>query len=176
MTKALDPQTLKGDPNWGITPADPLGSTMRRITTDSGTRIITRNRFTYEPNMSVNPNKLKRIWQTHDDSFNARFPDLQNTEMEHRWGGHLCLSLNNVPAFGEVDTNLFSACCQNGLGTVQGTLGGMMAADLASGHNSDMLTHMKSLPTPKRLPPEPIATIGARARLLWGERKAGAEL
>ncbi len=176
MSRAFPAERLTGKENWGLTPADPLGSTARRISDARGSRLIVRNRFTYEPNMTVNPAKLERVWQTHDASFKARFPELDELEMEHRWGGHLCLSLNNVPAFGEVDESLFSACCQNGLGTVQGTLGGMMAAELATGHGSDMLVQMQTLDAPKRLPPEPIATFGARARLIWGERQAGVEL
>lgn len=179
MTSPMDGETVKklgGDPNWGLTPADPLGSTVRRVSGTGGDRLIVRNRFTYEPSMSVSPAKLKRIWRTHDKSFAARFPRLAGVEMEHRWGGHLCLSLNNVPAFGEVEDGLFSACCQNGLGTVQGTLGGMMAAEMACGHQSDMLCDMQALDLPQKLPPAPLATIGARARLIWGEKKAGAEL
>jgi len=179
MTKAMDGDTIKrlgGQPNWGLTPADPLGSTVRRISGTGGDRLIVRNRFTYEPSMSVSEAKLRGIWRKHDESFAARFPQLTGVEMEHRWGGHLCLSLNNVPAFGEVEEGLFSACCQNGLGTVQGTLGGMMAAELATGHTSDMLRDMLALDPPKRLPPDPFATLGARARLMWGEKKAGADL
>jgi glycine/D-amino acid oxidase-like deaminating enzyme len=176
MTRAFDAENLMGKANWGLTPADPLGSTVRRISDAKGSRLIVRNRFTYEPKMAVNPSKLKRIWKTHDTSFKARFPELDGLKMEHRWGGHLCLSLNNVPAFGEVDDGLFSACCQNGLGTVQGTLGGMMAAEMAVGYCSDMLAELQALDAPKRLPPEPVATLGARARLAWGERQAGVEL
>jgi len=176
MTKLMDPNVLKGHANWGLTPADPLGSTVRRITTRQGARVIVRNRFTYEPTLSVKPSKLTGIWKTHDQSFQARFPDLKAIGMAHRWGGHLCLSLNNVPAFGEVEEGLFSACCQNGLGTVQGTLGGMLAAELATAQQSQMLTQMQALEPPKRLPPDPFATLGARARLIWGERQAGSEL
>ena len=176
MTRTFDSKALDGKLNWGLTPADPLGSTVRRISDRQTSRLVVRNRFTYEPKMSVSPHKLKRIWQTHDQSFKARFPEMNDLQMEHRWGGHLCLSLNNVPAFGEVDEGLFSACCQNGLGTVQGTLSGMMAAQLASGHDHEMLAEMQMLDAPKRLPLEPIATLGARARLIWGERQAGAEL
>ena len=166
MTKAMDADAVKrlgGQANWGITPADPLGSTVRRISGTGGDRLIVRNRFTYEPSMSVSDAKLNGIWRTHNESFAARFPQLEGIEMEHRWGGHLCLSMNNVPASGEVEEGLFSACCQNGLGTVQGTLGGMMAAELATDHRSDMLDDMLALDPPKRLPPEPFARLGARA-------------
>jgi hypothetical protein len=39
-----------------------------------------------------------------------------------------------------------------------------------------MLRDMLALDPPKRLPPDPFATLGARARLMWGEKKAGADL
>jgi hypothetical protein len=52
----------------------------------------------------------------------------------------------------------------------------MMAAEMAVGYCSDMLAELQALDAPKRLPPEPVATLGARARLAWGERQAGVEL
>ena len=72
--------------------------------------------------------------RAHDRAFAARFPMLSGVAMEYRWGGRLCLSLNGSPAFGEVAEGLYAACCQNGLGTVKGTLAGMLAADLAAGN------------------------------------------
>ena len=101
---------------------------------------------------------------------------LGNMEMAYRWGGLLCLSLNNVSAFGEVEENLFSACCQNGLGTAKGTMSGILAAEQASNINSGFLDHMLAAAQPKKLPPEPFSSIGANAYMRWGEYKAGAEL
>ena len=101
---------------------------------------------------------------------------LRDVNIEYQWGGHLTLSLNNVPAFGEVEKGLFSACCQNGLRTVKGTLHRMAAADLAIGRKSDLISQFHSAPVLKSLPPKPIATIGATARLRWGEFRAGKEL
>ena len=101
---------------------------------------------------------------------------LRDVEMEYRWGGRLCLSWNNVPALGEVDEGLYSACCQNGLGTAKGTLHGMLMADLASGAGSELLNEVMSQDAPKRLPPEPFSWIGANATMRWGEAKAGREL
>ncbi|MGO7302080.1 FAD-dependent oxidoreductase, partial [Rhizobium ruizarguesonis] len=66
----------------------------------------------------------------------ARFPGLESLPMEYSWAGAICLRRNHVPAFGEVEEGLFSACCENGLGTVKSTLAGMMAADLAPGATS----------------------------------------
>ncbi len=167
---------LGGAPVWGVTPADPLGTTVRKITGSGGTRIVVRNRFTYEPTMEVSGAKLAEVAKTHDASFRARFPMLANLEIEYRWGGRLCLSRNNVPAFGEVEHGVFSACCQNGLGTTKGTLGGMAAAQLASGQKTNLVGLLQSLEAPSHLPPEPLMSIGATARLRYGEWKAGREL
>jgi glycine/D-amino acid oxidase-like deaminating enzyme len=101
---------------------------------------------------------------------------LKRVAMQYRWGGRLCLSRNNVAAFGEVAPGLFSACCQNGLGTAKGTLAGMMAVELALGLGSDILTDLQAQAAPSKLPPNPIAWLGANATLRWGERQAGCEL
>jgi glycine/D-amino acid oxidase-like deaminating enzyme len=82
-------------------------------------------------------------------------------------------SLNHVPAFGEVEERLYSACCCNGLGTVKSTLAGMMAADLAAGIRSEDLDKYRDQPEPRRLPPA--ATLGARAVIRWQEMRAGRE-
>ncbi|MEM9473451.1 MAG: FAD-binding oxidoreductase [Pseudomonadota bacterium] len=179
MTRALsedEQRRLGGERLWAFTPADPMGTTVRKISGTGGTRIIVRNRFTWNPDRSADEVRLKTFGKAHGKTFRARFAMLNGVEMEYCWGGFLCLSRNNVAAFGEVDEGLFSACCQNGLGAARGTLSGMLAADLASGHDSDHLRYMLGQPQPSRLPPEPIASIGAKAVLRWGEFKAGAEL
>lgn len=179
ITRALNEAELAelgGTPNWGFTPADPLGTTVRKLSGIGGHRIIIRNRFTWAPDRSVSENNLKNIASVHDRSFSKRFPNLKNVAMEHRWGGLLCLSRNGSTAFGEVDTNLFSACCQNGLGTVMGTLSGKLAAELASDQRSPTVETMLQQTPPALLPPEPLASIGANALLRWSEFRAGREL
>ena len=105
---------LGGQTDWGLTPADPLGSTVRRISSPDGDRIVVRNRFTYEPTMMPSAATQKSVYKKHKQSFAARFSILRDVNIEYQWGGHLALSLNNVAAFGEVEEGLFSACCQNG--------------------------------------------------------------
>ena len=179
MTRPLETneiQQLGGSQIWGLTPSDPFGSTVRRISGTGGDRIIIRNSVTYDPSLEVNNSRPQEFAAFHDKTFANRFPALKNIEMEYRWGGRLCLSRNNVPAFGEVDNNVYSACCQNGLGLTQGTLSGMMAADLATGNKSSSLEIMQSQKQPTTLPPKPLSWIGVNARLRWGEFKAGKEL
>lgn len=179
MTRALtdrEVEQLGGEPKWGITPSDPMGTTVRRVTGIGGQRMIIRNQATYAPNLEVSDQVLDRLTNRHSTSLQNRYPDLDPIEMQYQWGGRLCLSLNGVPAFGEIEKNLFSACCQNGLGTTKGTLSGMLAAELSCGLMSKELEIISSMPDPKPLPLEPFATIGAKSTLAWRQFRAGREL
>jgi glycine/D-amino acid oxidase-like deaminating enzyme len=164
-----------GRDRWGLLPADPMGATVRKIAGTDGARIVIRTRFTYDPSVQVSERRVAGIAAQQCRSFDARFPDLAGLRFEHSWAGRLCLSLNHVPAFGEVEEGLFSACCENGLGTVKSTLAGMMAADLATGQQSKDLAKYADQPRPKRLPPQPFAWLGANAVIRWQEMRAGRE-
>ncbi len=179
MTRTLtreEVRRLGGEPNWGVLPADPMGTTVRRISGAGDHRIVVRNRFTYEPTMEISDARLARTGDRLARAFADRFPALAHVEMEYRWAGRLCLSRNGVPAFGEIDENLFSACCQNGLGVARGTFCGMMAAELATCHNPPLLADLLAADEPRRLPPEPLAWLGANATLRWKQWQAGAEV
>ncbi len=179
MTAPLDDEQVRqlgGEQRWAFTPADPMGTTVRKINELGGTRIVVRNRFTWSPERHVTDAKLVSIAKRHDRSFNARFPQLSGCLMEHRWGGLLCLSQNSTPAFGELDKGLYSACCQNGLGTAVGTASGMAIGEMQMGVSSKLTEFFKLGGSPNRLPPEPIASIGANAVMYWRELKAGREL
>lgn len=179
MTEALSTaqqKRLGGDKAWGVTPSDPMGSTVRRHDGIGGNRIVVRNRWTFDPSMEVPEARVKAFGRDHDKSFINRFPGLKDVKMAYRWSGHLCLSRNSVPAFGELETNWFSACCQNGLGTAKGTLSGIGAVDLATKANSPIVQDLLSYDQPVKLPPRPLSTIGANLVLKWREFKAGAEI
>lgn len=179
MTEPLDAEAQKalgGQDFWGITPSDPMGSSLRRISGRSGHRILMRNRSSYEPGLAVDEAKVKRMGLDHDLAFERRFPRLAGVNMQYRWAGRLCLSWNSAPAFGEVETGLFTAVCQNGLGSVQGTMSGMAAAELAAGQSSEHTHSLLAAPQPTRIPPEPLSWVGASASLRWKEWRAGAEL
>ncbi|MEM1237327.1 MAG: FAD-binding oxidoreductase [Pseudomonadota bacterium] len=179
MTRPLteaEAAQLGGHEVWGLTPADPMGTTVRRIKARDGARIVIRNRFTFDPSMEVSDRRIARVGDDHDRAFAGRFPGLKDVEMEYRWGGRLCLSRNNVNVVEELDTGLYAACCQNGLGTTRGTLSGILAAELATGTRSERLTRALSAEQPTKLPPEPIAKLGASLTLKWNEYKAGKEL
>ena len=179
MTRAMSAEEvgqLGGHAVWGLTPADPMGTTVRRISGIGGDRIIIRNRFTFDPTLEVGDKRIDSVARDHDRAFAARFPTLKGVGMQYRWGGRLCLSRNDVQVIGELDEGLFSACCQNGLGTAKGTLAGGLAAELALGISSPALRRALAADAPTRLPPRPIASLGANLFLKWQERQAGGEL
>jgi len=179
MTAALsgDQQArLGGLPAWGITPADPMGSTVRRHAGIGGNRIIIRNRWTFEPSMEIDEARITGFRRDHDRAFRRRFPMLADVDLDYSWGGRLCLSRNSVPAFGEVEPGMFSACCQNGLGTAKGTLAGIGAVELATRSNSPIVQDLLSYDAPAKLPPAPLARLGATLVLRWREWRAGAEI
>ena len=179
MTRALRGDEiikLGGEENWGFTPSDPMGTTVRKISGSSGTRILIRNSISWSPKRETNPLKAEQYRAKHDQCLKVRFPQLADVAMEYRWGGLLCLSRNAVPAFGYQDDNLIAACCQNGLGTAIGTLSGMAAAEKAYGLESDATRFFDGQPEPIKLPPEPFSSFGANAVFQWGLLKAGREL
>ncbi len=164
-----------GRDRWALLPADAMGATVRKITTDGQSRIVIRTKYTYDTTVALSQNRISKMAQAHRRSLDARFPGLKEVPFEHSWAGRLCLSLNHVPAFGEIDDGLFSACCENGLGTVKSTLAGMMAADLATGTGSRELEEYMDHRGPTRLPPEPFAWLGINSVIRLQELRAGRE-
>ncbi len=179
MTRALGADEIVrtgGERKWGLTPSDPAGTTIRRTSGSAGDRIVVRNRIAYTPSLHIGKKQLLKFGPDHDEALARRFPHLSGMDMEYRWGGRLCLSLNEVPAFGEVEDGIYAACCQNGLGAAQGTISGILAAEQAAGHPSCRLDAMIAEAGPKKLPPEPVASIGATASIKWKEYRAGREI
>ena len=165
---------LGGQAQWSLTPADPMGVTVRKIQSAQGARLLVRSRFTCDPSMQVSPARLRSIQTLHAEKFRQRFPRLR-LSTEYCWGGQLCLSLNDVPAFGEVEPGLIAACCQNGLGLTRGTLAGMAAAELATATESVFVRELQQLATPQKLYPEPLTRIGANVVMRYKELQAGQE-
>ncbi len=179
MTVELDASALRklgGQPRWGVTPSDPMGTTMRRIDGgQGGNRIVTRTCATYEPGMEASAAGLARTARVHREKFEERFPQLAGMRMEYTWAGHLCLSRNSVSVMRELEAGLYSAAVCNGLGTTRSTLTGIGAAELASGVESAVTRHFTAEAEPTRLPPPPFSTIGANLYLRWKEWRAGKE-
>ena len=150
---------------WGVTPVDAFVSTTMRYTADR--RILIRYFLRYCPSQRMSDGGVARIRTGHERVLRGRFPMLPDGTIEHTWTGYVCLSRNNAPGFGEVDTNVWSAVCQNAVGVTKGTISGLLAADLASGVDNPLIGDMLGLGTPVPLPPRPILDIGVLARNTW---------
>ncbi|UWR78366.1 FAD-binding oxidoreductase (plasmid) [Phaeobacter inhibens] len=173
---AEDLARLGGAPRWGITPSDPMGTTLRRINTgQGGNRIVTRTCATLLPNTRPSARELTRAARVMQRKFDQRFPQLAGMKMEHAWAGHLCLSLNGVSVTRQLEDGVYSGCVQNGLGTARGTLTGIAAAEMATGEMSNISCHFSAEARPKSLPPQPFQQIGANAVLRFKEWRARAE-
>lgn len=179
MTVDLPPETLKalgGQPRWGVTPSDPMGTTMRRIDTALGAnRIVTRTCASFLPGMEPSDAALKRTAAVHARKFADRFPALAGVKQEYTWAGHLCLTRNAVSIARELEQGLYAATVCNGLGTARSTLTGIAAAELALGFTSDVTRHFAEEAEPEKLPPKPFSTIGANIFLRFKEWRAGRE-
>ena len=176
MTPDLDHDSLSklgGQSRWGITPSDPMGTTVRRIDTgQGGNRIITRTCAKLDPNKRIGPSDMARAARVMQRKFDDRFPQLRGMKMEYAWSGHLCLTRNGVSVLRQMDYGLYAGCVQNGLGTARGTMTGIGAADLACGVKSDLTEHFTNQPRPTPLPPQPFQQIGANAVIRYKEWRA----
>ena len=166
---------LGGSQEWGLTSADAMGSSVRRISGMGGSRILVRNRWSYNPSMEASDSFMVSATKSHNESFKARFPMLEKVSMEYSWGGRLCLSLNNVFAQGEVDDGVYSACCQNGLGTAKGTAIGIITAEKITGTINSLVPDFVDEEVPKKLMPKPFMWLGVNSYMRWKELRAGKE-
>ncbi|UOO89719.1 FAD-binding oxidoreductase [Vitreoscilla massiliensis] len=175
MTRPLNEEeqaALGGKSTWGIIPAHPFGTTLRR-TPDN--RLLVRNSMTFNPNGKCTDAHLKTAYQRHVQSYQNRFPMLPNVEFEYTWGGAMCLSRNHMTFFGELAPNVYGSLCCNGLGITRGTIGGHLLADWLAGDRNESIDYLLNAEKPCANPPEPLLSTGVNANLMLGQRKAGLE-
>lgn len=163
---------LGGKSFWGVIPADPFGTTLRR-THDN--RLFVRNSFSFNPDGRARQKYLDRFVKRHRESFERRFPMLPGVDFEYTWGGSLALSRNHMGFFGQLAPNVHGALCCNGLGVTRGTVTGALLADWLAGKRNELIDFLLSSPGPNRNPPEPFLSLGVNFNLRWGQYRAGAE-
>lgn len=176
MTRELTTQELTalgGEKSWGIVPAHPFGSTVRKL---SSKRLLVRNIYAYSH--QHNPTESQRLWarKKHIKSFKDRFPMLDGVEFEYSWGGTLCLSDNGKPVFGELAPGVYASLCHQGVGIARGTSCGKLLAEEVAGLDSDLLRAMRAEGKPNKSFPSWMMRIGAPLNLANRRRMAGGEL
>lgn len=158
-------RALDGVEEWGLTPANAFVSTTMRYTRDH--RILIRYRIHYAPRHGVTPSDLAKSRKAHRKMLLRRFPMLSEVTFDHTWAGYVCLSRNSAPGFGRASSNIWTAVCQNAVGVTKGTIGGMLAADMACGEDNPLIADMESLGKPEKLPPRPFLDWGVRLKNYW---------
>ncbi len=162
---ASERAALGGGEDWGLTPANAYAGITMRFTRDH--RILIRQNIHYCPGLRQGASERAANRAHHQRLFQRRFPMLPDVALEHTWTGYLCLSRNHAPGFGRIAPNVWAAVCQNAVGVTKGTIGGLLAADLACGVDNPLISDMESLGTPDPLPPRPFLDIGVRTRMAW---------
>jgi len=163
---------LGGKPYWGVIPADPFGTTVRR-TPDQ--RLLIRNSFSFNPDGRSNAKYLERFVNRHRASFVQRFPMLAEVTFDYTWGGSLALSRNHTSQFGQLANNVYGALCCNGLGVTRGTATGKLLADWLAGERNELIDFLLDSPGPNSNPPQPFLSMGVNLNLAWGQYRAGKE-
>jgi glycine/D-amino acid oxidase-like deaminating enzyme len=169
---ADEQQRLGGKDFWGVIPADPFGTTLRR-TADQ--RILVRNSFSFNPDGRADPACLARFVERHKRSFARRFPMLPDVGFAFTWGGGLAMARNHMGFFGELRPGVYGALGCNGLGVTRGTVTGTLLADWLAGQRSDLIDDLLAAPKPCGNPPQPLLSAGVKANLAWGQLRAGQE-
>ncbi|KAJ54162.1 oxidoreductase [Actibacterium mucosum KCTC 23349] len=76
------------------------------------------------------------------------FPQLKNVRIDYAWGGTLAITMQRLPLFTRLGSNIVSASGYSGHGVALATLGGQLLAEAIRGP-SDGFALMSRLPTPR---------------------------
>ncbi|MFP2768983.1 NAD(P)/FAD-dependent oxidoreductase [Oceanisphaera sp. KMM 10153] len=165
-----------GELNWGLTPADHAGTTLR-MTADR--RILIRNSYKHVPQYggSIDDGMRRRIQADHRQAFLSRYPDLAEVPFTHTWGGVYAISRNFTNFFGQLEDGVYASACDNGVGAAWGTISGTLLADLAVGAESTQLSDIQQVTgMPSLNPPEPFLGLGVRSRIALAKWQSRSEL
>ncbi len=75
------------------------------------------------------------------------YPELENTRIDYAWGGTLAVTMNRMPAFGKLDSNVFYAHGYSGHGITIASLAGKLISEAVAG-TAERFDIMASVPTP----------------------------
>jgi glycine/D-amino acid oxidase-like deaminating enzyme len=175
LTRPLTDRQLAAmgsDENWGVTCSIRMGSTVRR-TVDN--RLMMRNCFRYGGDTGMNDGELARARRSHIDALKARFPQLGQPQIEHTWGGFICLSRNSAPYWGELAPGVLASVCCNGVGVPKGTFAGRAIAEYALGHDNELVRDLSTFPKATNHGAGPFIGLATSARLAYHQWRAGRE-
>ncbi|WP_434361768.1 FAD-binding oxidoreductase [Parasalinivibrio latis] len=165
-----------GQLDWGLTPADHAGTTVR-MTADR--RLIIRNTYQHVSSYgaSISDQFRTKVKANHRQAFEARYPALRDVPFTHTWGGTYAISRNFTNFFGQLDEGVYATACDNGVGAAWGTISGTLLADFAIGADSALLEDIRQVTgMPSLNPPEPILGIGVKTRIRLAKWQSRSEI
>lgn len=174
MTRQLTADELDrlgGEESYGVIPAHPAGTTVRRLPEG---RILIRNQYTYSRRSDVQVGKGP-VAAVHRKSFEARYPMLADVEFEYTWGGALSLSRNGAGVCGELQPGVWSTMVYQGTGMAKGTISGKYLAEMMMGHIPPLVDVLTGKTAPSRNYPEPFNGWGVAMNARWRRWQAGPE-
>jgi len=154
-------------PEWGVIPANRLGTTLRKAT--SG-RFMVRSAYSYEQEQPLS--QVRALLQA---CYRNRYPDMKSHAFEYVWGGVTALTRNGALYFGRVAHGLYISIGCNGAGMLKGSMFGKLMGEMACGHQSPALADALGFERPSWLPPEPMRRIAVVSAIQYQKRKAGLE-
>ncbi len=176
MTRSLtnDEFASIGEPKeWGVLPVRPMGATIR-LTKDR--RILIRNTAEVYNPYQMSKSELTKRSLKQKIGIKKRFPELPDDIIQSSWSGVVSRTRNSSQIFEKIDDNIFVAGCYNGSGIGVGTLFGEQIAIKASNENTKEIETIEARIKPTWLPPDPILSLGVRARLIYERLKANSEI
>jgi len=176
MTRTLTDEEFKtiGKPKeWGVLPVRPMGATIR-MTKDK--RILIRNTAEIYNPYQMSQSELNKRSLKQKIGIKKRFPQLPDDIIQSSWSGIVSRTRNSSQIFEKIDKNIFVAGCYNGSGIGVGTLFGEQIAIKASNENTNEIETIEARNKPTWLPPDPILSLGVRARLIYERFRAKSEI
>ena len=176
MTRSLTDEEFEclGKPNeWGVLPVRPMGATIR-MTKDR--RILIRNTAEVYNPYQMSKFELKKRSLKQQIGIKKRFPELPDDIIQSSWSGVVSRTRNSSQIFEKIDENVFVAGCYNGSGIGVGTLFGEQIANKASKKNTKEIETIEARNKPSWLPPDPILSLGVKARLIYERFMARSEI
>ena len=176
MTRPLSDEEFisLGEPKeWGVLPVRPMGATIR-MTKDR--RILIRNTAEVYNPYQMSKTELNKRSLKQRLGIKKRFPELPDDIIQSSWSGIVSRTRNSSQIFEKIDDNIFVAGCYNGSGIGVGTLFGEQIAIKASNENTKEIQTIEARNKPTWLPPDPILSLGVRARLIYERFRAKSEI
>jgi glycine/D-amino acid oxidase-like deaminating enzyme len=159
-------EALGEAPQWGVIPAHPVGTTLRKVRN----RLLVRSGDSYEREHST-----AQVQAMLSKLYRRRYPAMASHGFEYVWGGVTAITRNGGLYFGQVRPGLYASAGCNGSGVVRGTIHGKLMAEMACGSQSALLSDRLALEGPNWIPPEPMRRIGVRSHILLEQLVAGRE-